>query len=220
MIESFTTDLVIGILYAAIAFALSARTTAAVIVTGAMLALASRGLTQAIHDAGTKISSTTNSLYTATIEHLQSLKAAKTYDADARNSEVFWVLSWDVVRASVAGVRAQAVATTCFELGSVVILAIVVYCSIRIFTVPPVAILILLLLFARVMPRIINGHQHYLQFVSLFPSCENLIAIEARCLAAVEPPAPLHRRLSLKHQLAAEDISFTYSEGRPPALQI
>jgi len=53
----------------------------------------------------------------------------------------------------VDGARQQAVAATWFELGSVLILAAVVFVSIRLLRLPPASILILLLVFARVMPR-------------------------------------------------------------------
>ncbi len=104
-----------------------------------------------------KSPSTNKSLYAATIEHLQSLKAAKTYGAEARNFSIFSGLSAEVVRANVFGARQQAIAATWFELGSVVILAAVLFVSIRVLAVPPASILILLLLFVRVMPRIMSG---------------------------------------------------------------
>src|ERR1700730_4826113 len=50
------------------------------------------------------------------------------------------------------------------------------------------------------------------------PSFANLIPIEARCAAAVEPPAHPHKRLSLKRDLVADDVSFTYSDGQLPAV--
>ena len=117
------------------------------------------------------------------------------------------------------GARQQAIAATWFELGSVMILAVVLYVSIRVLVVPPASILILLLLFARVMPRIMTGQHHYRAFVNSLPSFANLLNIEARCAAAAEPAAHPHDRMSLTRELAAEHISFTYSEGRVAAVK-
>jgi ATP-binding cassette, subfamily C, bacterial len=215
----FTGEVVLGMLYMAIAFALSAGMTALVLISGAMLTFVFRGSTHAIETQGEEVSSTNKSLYAATIEHLQSLKAAKTYGAEERNFSIFSGLSSDVVRANVDGARQQAIAATWFELGSVVILAVVLFVSIRVLAVPPASILILLLLFARVMPRIMSGQGHYRAFVNSLPSFANLLNIEARCSAAAEPAAHPHDRMSLTRELAAEKISFTYSEGRVAAVR-
>ena len=211
-------DVVIGILYLAIAFALSAGMTALVLMSGALLVLAFRGRTQAIEDKGEEVSASTKSLYAAATEHLQSLKAAKTYGAEARNFSIFSDLSDHVAQANVDGMRQQAIAAALFELGSVVILAVVLFLSIRMLAVPPASILILLLLFARVMPRIMTGQSSYRAFVNSLPSFANLLDIEARCAAAAEPPAHPQRRLSLTQDLVADDVSFTYGEGRVPAV--
>jgi len=85
--------------------------------------------------------------------------------------------------------------------------------------VPPASILILLLVFARVMPRSMSAQQHYRAFVNSIPSFSNLIGIEARCAAAAEPTPHQHDRMSLTRELAAENISFTYSEGRVAAVR-
>ncbi|MGH7782081.1 MAG: ABC transporter ATP-binding protein [Candidatus Binataceae bacterium] len=211
-------DLVIGILYLAIAFALSRAMTSLVLMAGTLLAYIFRGRTQAIEETGEEISASNRSLYAATIEHVQSLKAAKAYGAEARNFSIFSNLSAGLAKANLEGARQQAIAATLFELGSVVILAVVLFVSIRMLMVPPASILILLLLFARVMPRIMNGQQSYRAFVNFLPSFANLLDIETRCVSAAEPIPRPHRRLTLARELTADDVSFTYAEGRISAV--
>jgi ATP-binding cassette subfamily C protein len=211
-------DVVIGILYLTIAFALSTGMTALVLISGGLLAFVFRGRTRAIEETGEEVSASTKSLHAATTEHLQTLKAAKTYAAEARNFSIFSDLSASVAQANVDGIRQQAMAAALFELGSVVILAVVLFLSIRMLAVPSASILILLLLFARVMPRIMTGQSSYHAFVNSLPSFANLLDIETRCAAAVEPPAHPQQRLSLTRDLVADDVSFTYDEGPLPAV--
>jgi ATP-binding cassette subfamily C protein len=215
----FAGEVVLAMLYMAIAFALSAGMTVLVLLAGAILTLIFRKRTHAIEMQGEEVSNANKSLYAATMEHLQSLKAAKTYGAQARNFSIFSRISAEVARADVDGVRQQAIAATWFELGSVVILAMVLFVSIRVLAVPPASILILLLLFARVMPKIMNGQNLYRAFVNSIPSFANLLAIEARCVAAAEPAAARHEQLSLRRELATEGISFAYNRGRAPAVR-
>jgi ATP-binding cassette subfamily C protein len=212
-------EVTLVILYVAIAFAVSPGMTALVLAAGALLTFVFRGRTHALEKQGEEVSDTSKSLYAATIEHLQSLKAAKTYGAEARNFSIFSDLSADVVRANVEGVRQQAIAATWFELGSVLILAAVLFVSIRVLAVPPAAILILLLIFFRMMPKIMTSQYHYHGFVNMLPSFANLTGIEARCAAAAEPPAHPHARLSLTRELSADGVSFTYAEARVPAVK-
>jgi hypothetical protein len=61
--------------------------------------------TQAIEDTGEEVSASTKSLYAATTEHLQSLKAAKTYGAEALNFSIFSDLSAGVAQANTNGMR-------------------------------------------------------------------------------------------------------------------
>ena len=218
IILQLAADIVIGILYLAIAFALSAGMTVLVLLSGALLAFAFRGRTHIIEEAGKEVSASTQSLYAATIEHLQSLKAAKAYGAERRNFAIFSELSAEMAAANLKGARQLAMASTWFELGTVVILAVVLLLSIRVLAVPPASILILLLLFARVMPRIMNAQYSYRSFVNSLPSFANLLDIEARCVAAAEPPPNPDQRLSFTHELAADDVSFTYRDGRAPAV--
>ena len=215
----FAGEVVLGILYMSIAFALSPGMTTLVLISGGCLAFIFRGRTHAIERQGQEVSASNKSLYAATIEHFQSLKAAKTYGAEERNFSIFTNLSTEVGHAQMDGARQQAVAAAWFELGSVLILALVLFVSIRMLAVPPASILILLLVVFRVMPRIMSGQQHYRAFVNMLPSFSNLMNIEARSKAAAEPPAHPHDRLSLTRELAAEGISFTYGEGRMAAVR-
>ncbi len=128
-----------------------------VLMSGGLLAFAFRGRSRTIEKTGEEVSASTKSLYAATTEHLQTLKAAKTYGAESRNFSIFSDLSAGVARANVHGLRQQAIAGALFELGSVVILAAVLFLSIRMLAVPSASIMILLLVFARVIPRIMTG---------------------------------------------------------------
>ncbi len=211
-------DVVLATVYLAIAFALSPGMTVLVLGFGTILALAFRGRTRMVEETGEDVSETTKLLYAASIEHLQSLKAAKTYGAEAGNFAIFSDLSAEAAEASVQAAREQAIAAAYFEFGSVLILAIAIYASIRVLAVPPAAILILLLLFARLMPRMMSAQQHYRGFVNSIPSFVNVIDIEARCTAAAEPPPHLPARLELNRELEVEDVSFSYGDGRAPAV--
>jgi ATP-binding cassette, subfamily C, bacterial len=211
-------DLVISILYLVIAFSLSAAMTALVLASALILVIAFRARTQAIHETGEEVSSSTKSLFAAISDHLLGLKTAKAYGAERRNAALFADLSRDVAQSNVSSAREQARAAALFELGSVAILAVVLFVSIRVIGVPSAAILILLLLFARVMPRLMSAHHSYRTVINAMPSFASILALEARCVEAAEPPAALAPAPEFKREIAIDGATFSYDGARARAL--
>jgi ATP-binding cassette subfamily C protein len=140
-----------------------------------------------LRGSGAELSERTKALYAATVEHLQSLKAAKMYGVQQRNADAYATLSHEVARVNVNIERQQAATNSLFEIGSVIILALVLYVSIRVLGVSPIAVLLLLAMFARVMPRVMTCHQLYQECLHALPAFENVVALAARCAAAAEP---------------------------------
>ncbi|HEY4953994.1 MAG TPA: ABC transporter ATP-binding protein [Gemmatimonadaceae bacterium] len=211
-------NVVLTAVYCAIALRLSAAMTLLVLSCGAVLAIVLRGRTRAIEQAGQKQSDFKASLYAVTIEHLHSLKTAKASGAEERNFSIFARSSRALVATDLAAIGTQAAATAWFELGSAAIMGAVLYAAIRVLAVPPAAILILLVLFARVMPRLMSGHQHWRAIGGLLPSFANLIALEQRCAAAAEPGVPNAPPPDLRREIRFDRVSFSYGRDRAPAV--
>ena len=209
---------VLTAVYCALALRLSAAMTLLVLSCAALLAIALRGRTRTIEQAGQRQSDFRASLYAVTIEHLHSLKTAKACGAEQRNFSIFARSSRALMAADLAAIGAQAAATAWFELGSAAIMGAVLYAAIRVLSVPPAAILILLVLFARVMPRLMSGHQQLRSAAGLLPSFGNLIALEQRCAAAAEPGMPNAPAPDLRREIRFDRVSFSYSRDRAPAV--
>lgn len=201
------------VLYLAIALAVSPKMTALALGCGVVLVAALRGRTMLLRGAGAELSARTRRLYAATIEHLQSLKAARMYGMQARNAESYAALGREVAQANVNIERRRAIDSSLFEIGSVLILAAVLYAAIRVLGVAPFAVLLLLAMFARVIPRVMQCHQLYQICVQAMPSFENVIGIAARLEAVAEPAEPPPQPLELAHALRLEAVSFSYRRG-------
>jgi ATP-binding cassette subfamily C protein len=211
-------DTVLTALYCAIALRLSASMTLLVLGCGAALALTLRGRTRGIANAGQEQSNTGAALYAATIEHLQSLKTVKAYAAEEQNFSIFARAGRALTDSNLAAAGAQASATAWFELGSAAIMGIVLYFAVRILAVPPAAILILLVLFARVLPRLMALHQHWRSLAGYLPSFGNLLEMEQRCSAAAESKVSNEAAPELRRELRFEQVSFSYGRGDNPAV--
>lgn len=206
-------------LYLIVALFISAALTLTVLAAGVVLAIALIPRSKAVHLAGTNISTATDSLYNGTIEHVQSLKTAKTYGAQERNLEVFRGLTRRLSEASLEATRKMASVGLFFELGSAAILAAVLFVAIRVLEAPPAEILLLILIFVRVMPRFLSCHHHYRAFTSMLPSFDNVLAMEARCITATESDCEVGHGPALREGIRLEDVKFSYEAAGAPAIR-
>jgi len=208
------------VLYLGIALAISASMTALVALCGLVLVALLRGRTAFLRGAGVDYSERTRNLYRASVEHLQSLKAARIYGVEERNADSYAELGREVAAAEMAIERQQATTNSLFEIGSVTILAAVLYASIRMLGVAPAAVLLLLAMFARVMPRVLVCHQLYQQCLHGLASLENVRALALYCESMAEPRGAQAAPLDFQHALRFEAVSFSYrkAEGATPDL--
>jgi ATP-binding cassette subfamily C protein len=212
-------DLMLGSIYLVAAFALSPPITLMVLGAGAILAFAMRGKTRRIERHGADLARITNMLYAAADEHLQSLKTARAYGADERNYEIFSDISRRIAATNVATAREQVAVGGWFEFGAALILVPLLYVSVRVVKVPPAELLLLALMYMRVMPRMQSIHAHYRGFINALPSFHNVISLEARCLAAAEPPPAALAPPAFRREIRLEDVSFAYNQEGAQALR-
>jgi ATP-binding cassette subfamily C protein len=198
------------LLYFGIALAVSPSMTALALGCGIVLVGLLRGRMALLRGSGAELSERTKALYAATVEHLQSLKAAKMYGVQQRNAQAYATLNREVARVNVNIERQQAATNSLFEIGSVIILAAVLYVSVRVLGVSPIAVLLLLAMFARVMPRVMTCHQLYQECMHALPAFENIMALAARCAAAAEPADAPVETLEFRNSLRMESVSFSY----------
>jgi ATP-binding cassette, subfamily C, bacterial len=212
-------NLVMGLLYVGLALALSVPMTLMVLGFGALMTLALYRRTHKLEELGTQVARYTNRLYAAASEHLQGLKTVKTYNAEKSDFEIFSKVSGQIAHTYIETEREQAAVSSWFELGSALALGVVLYVAIIVLAVPPAVILILVLLFARVMPRFQSSHYYYRTVVNALPSFVNVCALEQRCLAAAEAPARAQGTFAFAREIRLERVSFTYREDARPALR-
>ncbi len=211
-------EIALSAVYLGAAIALAPAITAIAIAAAGALALSLNARTRRIRERGEELTRATNLLYAAASEHLQSLKTARAYGAEGRNRELFGRISGGIAAVNIGVEREQVAANSWFELGAAALLAPILYVATRVVRVPPAALLMLLLIFMRIMPRAQSGHLYYRNLVSLLPSFFNVRALEARCAAAAEPGENGIAACAPKSAIRLEAVSFAYVPGGAPAL--
>lgn len=209
----------VAALYITASFILFPAATLLMLALSGVLALLLRVKTRAVYSVGADVSEVTNSVYSAAIEHFQSIKTAKMYGAQRRTCEIFSGLTRDMTATGLRLSSEQLTADAWFEIGSAVMMGAMLLIAIRWIAISPAEVLILLVLFARVLPRIRMLQTTYRGFVSLLPGFATVKRIEEQCDAAAEPDADIGQPLEFRSALRFENVSFTYPGGPTPVLR-
>ena len=211
-------DVLVTAIYVAVAAALSIGVTLMVLGAGLLLAIVLREKTRALQALGSEMGRTNQLLYGAVIAHVQSLKTTKAYNAESHDREVFRDLSSAVSEVRNDAARKQAFSSGWFESGSIVILITAIYISIRVFAVGPAGILILLLVFARLMPRVVAAYSHYQGIINQLPAFSAVIALEGECAEVAEQ---LDSDASIKFGdlLELRNVTFAYNAAMGPVVR-
>lgn len=207
-----------AVFYIALAMKLSFSMTLLVLAAGGLLVLVTRGSTRAAHESGNAISSSLKELYSAATEHLQNLKTIKALASQKGDLVMFTSLQERVSRDILRNTRSQAAASFWFEFGSLVVLGLVILISFEWLNVAPAAVLLLLVVFTRLMPRLSVAFTQYQSFVSELPAFRNVMELRLECLKmAEEEPGP-EPPPALRQAIRLENVSFAYSDERGPVL--
>lgn len=207
---------IVASVYVLLAFQVSTIATALTFACGAGLLLFLKGKIYSARMIGEELSAATNSLYAATIEQLGGMKTAKSYGAEGRHVQIYSRLVERVMATNIGGIRNWAAAKCWFDIGSVVVLSLLVYISIEVVATPTAGILLLLFLFARIMPKISGIQQGSQHFLNALPAFATVMELQARCEAAAEPQAEREEKFELRHGIRLERVSFGY-EGNGQA---
>ena len=209
LLHLFATGIVAAV-YVVVALKISAKVTLFIFACGGGLVLMLRGKVQTARGAGEGLSQTMSSLYSAITEHLGGMKTAKSYGAEEQHITTFAGISERVQQMYIRTIRNQAEVKYWFDIGSVLVLSIIVYFSFEILGISTAELLVLLFLFARIMPKISIIQQGYQGLVNVLPALDTVMEMQARCDAAAEPKSQRREKIPLRASIQLERITFTY----------
>ncbi|MBI4382319.1 MAG: ABC transporter ATP-binding protein [candidate division NC10 bacterium] len=199
--------------YIVFALRLSAVMTVLVFTCGVGLMWLLRGKTRVARVAGEELSRAMSSLYASVTEHLGGMKTAKSYGAEDRHADLFATLTERVRRTYVHTVRNGTDLNLWLDIGSVLVLSLIVYISFEVLAIRTAEVLLLLFLYARIMPKFSNMLQSYQSFVNLLAAFTGVKQVQVRCEAAAEPRAERVEDFRLRQGIQFGQVSFGYRDN-------
>ncbi len=207
---NLTVKAVMATLYLALAVMVAPAATLLVVACGGALVALLAGRTRLGRAKGETVSQVYEALYGAISEHLAGLRITKSYGVEPARLRHFAERARDASEARIDLVRNQADVGFWLEVGSAVIMAGVFGAALLVFEMPLASILLILYLFARLVPMV-TGLQREAQFVlNLLPASDRVEASLRWLGEHAEAMGPTGDVPTLAHGLRLERVAFGY----------
>jgi ATP-binding cassette subfamily C protein len=203
----------VAIVYILFALKLSAMMTGVVFLCGVGLLLLLKKKTKIAHETGEGLSEAMSGLYNAISEHLNGMKTAKSYGVEERHIEIFRRLAGQVRYMYTQTVQNQAEVNYLFNVGSVIILSVILFVSLQVLSISTAGLLLLLFLFARVMPKFSSLQQSFQSFINMLPSFNRVMEMQRRCEEASEPETQQYEKIDIRQGVRFNKVWFSYDSN-------
>lgn len=198
--------------YLVFALELSGLITGLIFLVGIVLLLLLKKRTSSAQRSGEALSNTSKNMYSSAIQHLNGMKTIKSFNMEEKNIETFQNVADSVAGKYIDAVNSYADVKFLFDVGSVIILSIIVFILISFMNIPIAELLILLFLFVRMIPRFSIIQRSYQYFINMIPAFVTIMDLEKECEEASEPQLKTGK-VELHGEIKFENISFSYDNS-------
>jgi ATP-binding cassette subfamily C protein len=209
----------VTVVYVGLAMRLSLGITLLVSACGVLLAVLARSRTARARRLGAAVSDSMHEYQAAITDDLMGMKTIRSFSAEGRSFSRVVSLAGDLADVRNASIRHYANSTFWLEAGSVAVLSALVYVAVERLQFQSATILMLLLLFARIVPRLTTFQQKLEYYVGTLPSVQRMDALERKCRASADPGHPAALPERFRQQILFDAVSFQYAHDAPKILE-
>jgi ATP-binding cassette subfamily C protein len=205
----------IAAIYLSLSLILSPLMTSVVVGSALIIVLVVRKTTKGGWRPGEDVVASTSHLYATAAEQLGGIKTAKSYGNEHRHVGMFLAAARRVSQSSLALTGTYANFRWQQTAGAAIALGVILFLSVEVFNLETGAILVLLLLFSRLVPRLVSIQQSVQRLMSDMPALASIEGLIATCNASQENT--LAGGLEIQPgDVTLHDVSFSYERGRTP----
>jgi len=204
--------------YLGVAAFLSPLATGVALVTALVLVLLLRPRAARSWNAGDEYSEATGALYFAATEFTAGLKTAKSHATEDRHTRAFGKVTHDLARSWVAAARSYAEVHVLFTVGAVTVLSLLVWAALDVFRLEAAALLVLVFIFLRLIPRFLGLQSGIQQLANALPSHDRVDRLVAEAEAAAEwgeerAGSGPESQAAIREGIVVDGVSFAYPEA-------
>jgi ATP-binding cassette, subfamily C, bacterial len=208
------TQLGVAPVFLALSFVIAPAVTVIAAVCGGALVFMLRRWNLRARTAGKALSNSNNVMFATLHEHLASMKLAKSFGAEELNVRRFSGVLGDAAGAMIASAHNHNMFRALFTGGSALMLALVVFVSLEVLHVTGPTVLVVLFLFARVVPRFATVQTSYQNFLNILPAFSAAMEFITSCERDAEARSAAARTVSLSRGVRFERVGFHYDEQK------
>lgn len=199
----------IGAAYLALAAVISPTLTAITGGSGLLMMVLLRRWNRRVENRGSKASELGAELHAEATENLRGLKTVRSYGAERQTIHRFADLSDRVADNWVATLRDYSMVSGLYGVLSAVVLAVTVFLAMEALVLPTATILMVLYLFARIVPRFSGVQTTYQYLLNASPAYSNVRAM-ALWAEGHTPPREAARPVSFAEEIRMHSVTFRY----------
>jgi ATP-binding cassette subfamily C protein len=203
--------IILSAVYIGVALSASWPMTLFAAACAAAIFLALQPLNRKAHSLGEEFQAAVDDLYRVANEHLGGMKIAKSYSLETEHALGFSGITGQVADKAIRFIQVDANTRMYHQLGAIAGLSAFFYLASKIIVIPAASLLLVVLVFARLSPKV-SGMQHHVQHIAnSLPAFQAASLMLARFEAAAEPPCPaVVRPLRLENAIRLQQVSFSY----------
>jgi ATP-binding cassette subfamily C protein len=205
----------IAAVHLAVAFKVSPVMTGAVLIFGSCLILMMLPYNRRVQKSGEALRESSRSMYSSIMEFLSGMKVAKSYGLEETHLSIFRRYSSEIARQLVSYTRIISKAGMIFQISTAVAIAAFIWIAVEKAGLSADRILVLVYIFARLLPRFRGMQQNYHQILYALPSFEAASRMQRQLEAEQESTEPADiAEVPLKTAIQLSNVSFNYDKSQ------
>jgi len=204
-------SIMILIVYIIFALKLAGIPTGIIFIVGVSILLVLRKMVTKSRSKGQEITTTTQDLYSSILQHLDGMKTIKSFGMHEDNINVFSNQTNQVAKNYLDSIESYADVKLLFDIGTVIVLAIMVLFLIQIIKLPTASLFLLIYLFVMMIPQFSTIQRSYQYFINMLPAYDNVMNLEKQCLENSEVTESIGYKMELNNSVTFENVSFSYN---------
>lgn len=207
----------LAVAYVLVALTLSPIMTAVALGSGGFLVLLLWPQMRRSRDMGAALTLDSQRVYESVSDFLAGLKLARSYRREPQHAQRFSSLVEVMQQRMLGFVRSRATTQAIYQIGAAVVLSLLVYLAVAVLALPGASLLLLVLVFARLLPMLSQMQRSWQHAVHMLPAYAEAKNLLQQCEQQREPPV-MASLPPLMHSLQLSGVSYRYPGARKVAL--